>query len=102
MVPCFKQHADFNDNELFLLACEYERLELVKELMQCKEVDPSAHNNKAILSACMRHSFSMGKQTTESLIRLLLQDKRVNPREGTYGELQEARKYFTFAQLFNK
>ena len=68
---------------MFIVACECDRIDLVRELLKYPEVDPSAQNNKAIISACVRHNTE-----DHPLIQLLLKEKRVNPKGVSISNLQ--------------
>jgi ankyrin repeat protein len=60
-------------NKIFIKACEYNCLDIVKELMKDERVDPSDKNNWAIRYASEKGHLDMVKE--------LMKDKRVDPSD---------------------
>jgi hypothetical protein len=60
-------------NKLFITACQYECIEIVKLLLSDSRVDPSTRNNEAFITVCLYECIE--------IVKLLLSDSRVDPSD---------------------
>ena len=70
--PKFNVCSDYNQNML-ILSCKENDIDLLEMLMADKRFDPSYNNNKAIKEAC-----SNGRG---NVVKILLKDSRINPSD---------------------